>query len=159
MATRSAGVLIPLFSLRTRESLGRGEILDLAPMIDLALAMGCRGTQLLPLDADGAIERSPYSALSVNAIDPMYISIRDLDGVGRVVLARARVAVGMARIVGRSIVRREKLALLERSYRAIRAREGGKSADLDAFVAANSYWLDDYALFRALPDKIDGTRR
>src|ERR1700688_835912 len=115
MATRSAGVLIPLFSLRTRESLGRGEILDLAPMIDLALAMGCKVIQLLPLDETGAIEQSPYSALSVNAIDPMYISIRDL-GVGRVVLARARVAVGMARIVARSTVRREKLALLERSY-------------------------------------------
>ena len=157
MATRSAGVLIPLFSLRTRESLGRGEILDLAPMIDLALAMGCTVIQLLPLDETSAIEQSPYSALSVNAIDPMYISIRDLDGVGRVVLARARVSVGMARIVARSTVRREKLALLERSYRATRAREGGKSADLDAFVAANSYWLDDYALFRALQEKFDAS--
>src|SRR5882757_123615 len=156
MATRSAGVLIPLFSLRTRESLGRGEILDLAPMIDLALAMGCTVIQLLPLDETGAIELSPYSALSVNAIDPMYISIRDLDGVGRVVMARARVAVGMARIVARSTVRREKLALLERSHRLTRAH-GAQSADLDAFVAANSYWLDDYALFRAIQEKFDAS--
>ena len=154
MATRSAGVLIPLFSLRTRESLGRGEILDLAPMIDLAIAMGCTVIQLLPLDETSAIEQSPYSALSVNAIDPMYISMRDLDGVGRVVLARARAAVGTARIVGRSIVRKEKLVLLERSYRAIRGAGGG-GAELDAFIAANSYWLDDYALFRALQEKFD----
>src|SRR5258707_12749358 len=157
MATCSAGVLIPLFSLRTRESLGRGEILDLAPMIDLALAMGCSVIQLLPLDETGAIEQSPYSALSVNAIDPMYISMRNLDGVGRIVLARARAAVGSARIVGRSIVRKEKLALLERSYRATRTRGGGQSGDLDAFIAANSYWLDDYALFRAIQEKFDAS--
>ncbi len=156
MATRSAGVLIPLFSLRTRESLGRGEILDLAPMIDLALAMGCTVIQLLPLDETSAIEQSPYSALSVNAIDPMYISMRDLDGVGRVVLARARAAVGTARIVGRSIVRKEKLLLLDRSYRATRGAGGG-GAELDAFIAANSYWLDDYALFRALQGKFDAS--
>ncbi len=152
MAPRSAGVLIPLFSLRTRESLGRGEILDLAPMIDLALAMGCTVIQLLPLDETGAIEQSPYSALSVNAIDPMYISMRDLHGVGRVVLARARAAVGTARIVGRSIVRKEKLVLLERSYRATRG-EGGGGAELDAFIAANSYWLHNYAMFRALQER------
>src|SRR5258708_13814712 len=116
MVTRSAGVLIPLFSLRTRESLGRGEILDLAPMIDFALAMGCSVIQLLPLDETGPIEQSPYSALSVHAIDPMYISMRNLGAVGRVVLGRARAAVGIARIVGRSIVRREKIASLGGPY-------------------------------------------
>jgi 4-alpha-glucanotransferase len=156
MATRSAGVLIPLFSLRTRESLGRGEILDLAPMIDFAVAMGCTVIQLLPLDETSPIEQSPYSALSVHAIDPMYISMRDLGGVGRVVLGRARAAVGVARIVGRSIVRREKLALLERSYRlTLGAEKGEEGAEFAAFVASNSYWLDDYALFRALQERFD----
>ncbi len=156
MVTRSAGVLIPLFSLRTRHSLGRGEILDLAPMIDLALAMGCSVIQLLPLDETGPAEQSPYSALSVNAIDPIYISIRDLPGVGRVVLGRARAAVGSGRVVLRSTVRREKLALLERAYRATRARRGrDEGGDLAAFVAANTYWLDDYALFRALEERFE----
>ena len=156
MLTRSAGILIPLFSLRTRHSLGRGEILDLAPMIDFALAMGSSVIQLLPLDETGPAEQSPYSALSVNAIDPMYISIRDLSGAGRVVRARARAAVGTARVVPRSIVRREKLALLERAYRATRARAGrDESGDLAAFIAANGYWLDDYALFRALKERFE----
>jgi 4-alpha-glucanotransferase len=156
MVTRSAGVLIPLFSLRTRHSLGRGEILDLAPMIDFALAMGCSVIQLLPLDETGPDEQSPYSALSVNAIDPMYISISNLGGVGRVVRARARGAVGSGRVVPRATVRREKLALLERAYRATRARAGhDESGDLAAFIAANAYWLDDYALFRALKERFE----
>ena len=158
MLTRSAGILIPLFSIRTRDGLGRGEILDLAPMMDFALSMGHRGIQLLPLDETGPDDLSPYSAMSVMAIDPMYISISGLPGVGRVVSARAREAVGKARFVPRAIIRREKFALLERAYRASRARGGqDQSALLDAFIKANSYWLDDYALFRALKERFNWT--
>jgi 4-alpha-glucanotransferase len=158
MLTRSAGILIPLFSIRTRDSLGRGEILDLAPMIDFARSMGHRVIQLLPLDETGPDELSPYSAMSVMAIDPMYISISALPGVGRVVLARARAPVGRARFVPRAIIRREKFALLERAYRATRARGGrGDGAQLDAFIEANSYWIHDYALFRALKERLNWT--
>jgi 4-alpha-glucanotransferase len=158
MLPRSAGILIPLLSIRTRDNLGRGEILDLAPMFDFALSMGHRVIQLLPLDETGPDELSPYSAMSVMAIDPMYISVRDLPGVGRVVLARARDAVGKARFVSRPLIRREKFALLERAYRASRARGGSdQAAQLDAFIEANSYWIHDYALFRALKERFNWT--
>src|SRR5271156_1765878 len=158
MLTRSAGILIPLFSIRTRDGLGRGEILDLAPMMDFALSMGHRGIQLLPLDETGPDDLSPYSAMSVMAIDPMYISISGLPGVGRVVSARAREAVGKARFVPRAIIRKEKFALLERAYRAIRARGGrDEGAALDAFIEANAYWIHDYALFRALKERFNRT--
>jgi 4-alpha-glucanotransferase len=158
MLPRSAGILIPLFSLRTRDDLGRGEILDLEQMIDFALSMGHRVIQLLPLDETGPDELSPYSAMSVMAIDPMYISIRDLPGVGRVVRARARAAAGRGRFVARAIIRREKFALLERAYRATRARGGrDEGSERDAFIAANSYWLHDYALFRALQERFNWT--
>jgi 4-alpha-glucanotransferase len=156
MLTRSAGILIPLFSLRTRDCLGRGEILDLAPMIDFALSMGHRMIQLLPLDETAPDQLSPYSAMSVMALDPMYISIRDLPGVGRVVQGRARDTVGKARFVPRAVIRKEKFTLLERAYRATRARGGrDEGAQLDTFVEANSYWLHDYALFRALKEKFN----
>ncbi len=158
MLTRSAGILIPLFSIRTRNSLGRGEIPDLAPMMDFALSMGHRVIQLLPLDETGPDDLSPYSAMSVMAIDPMYLSVSGLAGVGRVVLGRARAAVGTARVVPRSIVRREKFALLERAYRATRARGGrDDTAQLDAFLEDNSYWIRDYALFRALKERFNWT--
>ncbi len=156
MLTRSAGILIPLFSIRTRASLGRGEIPDLAPMIDFALSMGHRVIQLLPLDETGPGDLSPYSAMSVMAIDPMYISVVALSLKKRVVLKRARAAVGKARFVRRSIIRREKFALLERAYRATRARGGRDgAAQLDGFIEANSYWLGDYALFRALKERFN----
>src|SRR5258708_2275438 len=158
MLPRSAGILIPLFSIRTRDNLGRGELVDLALMIDFALSMGHRVTQMLPLDETGPDDLSPYSAMSVMAIDPTYISMSGLPGVGRVVLARAREAIGRRRFVERPIIRREKFALLERAYRASRARGGrDENAQLDAFIETNSYWIHDYALFRALKDRFNWT--
>jgi 4-alpha-glucanotransferase len=155
MLPRSAGILIPLFSIRTRDNLGRGEILDLAPMIDFALSMGHRVIQLLPLDETGPDDLSPYSAMSVMAIDPTFISMSGLPNVGRVVLGRAREAVGRRRFVERPIIRREKFPLLERAYRARRGPD--EAAQLDAFIEANSYWIHDYALFRALKDRFNWT--
>jgi 4-alpha-glucanotransferase len=153
MLRRSAGILIPLFSLRTRDGLGRGEILDLAPMIDFALAMGHRVIQLLPLDEGAPDETSPYSALSVFAIDPLYISVRGLAGVGRVSLRRAREQVGNGRFVPRAVLRPAKLKLLERAYRASAARGGETAREFDRFAYANHGWLADYALFRALKER------
>jgi len=156
MLPRAAGVLIPLFSLRTRNDLGRGEILDLAPMIDFAVQMGHRVIQLLPLDEGAPDELSPYSAMSVFAIDPLYVSAHALAGVGRVSLRRARETAGNARIVPRSRTRPVKLALLERAWRAFAARASAESrSEFDRFIEANRGWVDSYALFRALKERFD----
>ena len=78
---RAAGVLIPLFSLWTAADLGRGEIRDLTSFVDFALAMRHRIVQLLPLGETSPGEASPYNALSVFAIDPLYISLNGVDGI------------------------------------------------------------------------------
>jgi len=156
MLPRAAGVLIPLFSLRTRHDLGRGEILDLAPMIDFAQQMGHRVIQLLPLDESAPEELSPYSAMSVFAIDPLYVSAHTLDGVGRVSLRRARAKAGNARSVARSRARPVKLALLERAWRAFVAGARAESrSEFERFIGANCGWLDNYALFRALKERFN----
>lgn len=156
MLPRSAGVLIPLFSIRTKNDLGRGDIQGLPAMIDFALAMGHRVIQLLPIDETGPGDLSPYTAMSVMAIDPMYIGVQGLPGVGRVVQGRARDAVGRRRVVARAITRREKFTLLERAYRATRARGGrAEGEEIDRFVEENGDWINDYALFRALKERFD----
>ncbi len=157
MVTRSAAILIPLFSLRSDDDLGRGEILHLKTMIDFALRMGHRGIQLLPLDETAPGEASPYSALSVFAIDPLYISAAELPGVGRLAMRRARRSVGMARRrVPRARCVAAKSELLEGAFRTFLARGKGREyRALDDFIHENSYWLDDYVLFRALKEKFD----
>ncbi|HVN63535.1 MAG TPA: 4-alpha-glucanotransferase [Candidatus Binataceae bacterium] len=156
---RVAGILIPLFSIRSRGDLGRGEIYGLEPMIDFAVAAGHRMIQLLPLDETAPGEKSPYSAMSVFAIDPMYISASGLAGIGASVLGRARAAAfATARAPAREAVRREKLELLTRAWRAAHPRGGrGKDPAFRKFAAANRDWLDEYALFRALKERFDWT--
>ena len=78
---RIAGVMVPLFSIRTRADAGIGDIAALAAMTDLAAAIGHRAVLLLPLDETAPGEASPYSALSVFAIDPIYIGLEGLAGV------------------------------------------------------------------------------
>ncbi len=125
-------------------------------MTDFARAAGLRVIQLLPLDEGAPGETSPYSAMSVLAIDPIYISVRGLGGVGRVSIARAQAAVGAGRVVPRASLRPVKLALLERAYRASRKRNGSGIGDEYArFADRNLDWLDDYALFRALKDRFN----
>ena len=68
------GLAFPLSSLRTKNSHGIGEILDLIPMISW---LGCTGfslMQFLPLNDSGS-DPSPYMALSAYALHPIYISL------------------------------------------------------------------------------------
>ena len=153
MLPRVAGVLIPIFSLRTGDDLGRGEILDLLPMIDFAREMGLGLVQLLPLDEGDPDETSPYSATSIFAVDPVCLSLRGLS-VGRIFIGLARRKVAGPKPAGRVAVRAAKMPLLERAWRASPERLQ-PSAEFKAFEEANHLWLADYALFRALSDRFE----
>jgi 4-alpha-glucanotransferase len=154
MLQRSAGILIPLFSLRTADDLGRGEIMQMRAMIDFALTLGHRVLQLLPLDETAPSEASPYAALTLYALDPLYISANELPGVGKTAMRRARKDAGdSTRRIPRERYVALKKELLERAFEAFAAR--GRLRDrraLDVFIEENSYWIHDYALFRALKD-------
>ncbi len=157
MLQRSAGILIPLFSLRTADDFGRGEIMQMKPMIDFAVSIGHRMIQLLPVDETGPGEASPYAALSLFAIDPLYISAAELPGVGKMALRRARKSAGdAARRIPREKYVALKRELLERVFEvfASRARIKDRRA-LEEFIQENSYWIHDYAMFRALKDHFE----
>jgi 4-alpha-glucanotransferase len=155
MLPRVAGVLMPLFSLRTPEDLGRGEILDLAPMVDFAREMGLGLIQLLPLDEGAPEETSPYSAMSVFAVDPALLSLRGVDGIVRSSVTRARRKLATAHPSGgRVAVRAAKLPILERAWR--RSRDPlAHSKEFQSYFEQHREWLADYALFRALKDRFE----
>ncbi|HEY7056526.1 MAG TPA: 4-alpha-glucanotransferase, partial [Vicinamibacterales bacterium] len=60
---RHAGVLVPLFSIPSRDSWGIGEIPDLVPLGRWMSAAGFDFVQLLPLNEMAEGQNSPYSAL------------------------------------------------------------------------------------------------
>src|SRR5262249_1762403 len=143
-----------LFSLRTADDFGRGEIAHLKPMIDFAISIGHRVIQLLPLDETAPSEASPYAALTLFGLDPMYISASEVGGIGKMAMRRARRLAGdPARRIPRERYVSLKRELLERAFETFASRARAKERRaLDDFIQENSYWIHDYALFRALKD-------
>jgi 4-alpha-glucanotransferase len=154
MLQRIAGLMIPLFSLRTADDLGRGEIRGLVPMADFALATGHRMLQLLPIDETAPGETSPYSAMSVLAIDPLYISLRGLDGISAADLDAAPVKVGRGDPPDHLKLNAEKVKLLRKSFDCFVAKaSASERSAFDEFQQRNHQWLHDYTLFRALKER------
>jgi 4-alpha-glucanotransferase len=150
---RRAGILVPLFSMPSSRSWGIGEIGDIAPVARWLLSAGQRLLQLLPINEMPPGETSPYSALSAMAIDPQFISMADVEdftGIGGEASldgpARARLeAVRRSPRIDYAAVR----ALKQTALRAAFAQRAPTAA-LRSFIEAESWWLDDYALYRAL---------
>lgn len=71
------GTAIPVGALKTANSCGVGEFLDLIPFADFCKKAGLKLIQLLPVNDTGT-ESSPYSALSAFALHPLYISLKSL---------------------------------------------------------------------------------
>ena len=77
-----AGTLVPVFSLRSKDSFGVGDFGDLKKMIDWAAKTGQRLLQVLPIN-DTTITHTwtdsyPYSCISVFALHPQYVDLTAL---------------------------------------------------------------------------------
>ncbi len=75
LASRRAGIMVPLLSLRSSRSWGIGEIGDLVSFLPWAASAGLGLVQLLPINEMPFGESSPYSAMSAMAIDPQFITM------------------------------------------------------------------------------------
>ena len=160
--SRRAGILVPLFSIPSSRSWGIGEIGDIESVANWLDTAGQRVLQLLPINEMPPAERSPYSALSAMAIDPQFISLgalEDFEAIGGEESLPAATrqqleAVRSASTIDYATVRSVKGFSLRQSFSRFRETEliGGtrRAANFRAFCSEQSWWLDDYVLFRAL---------
>lgn len=153
---RGAGVVMPVFSLRSRESFGIGDFGDLIRLISWAARTGLRAVQLLPVNdttATGTWRDSyPYSGISVFALHPLYIDAaewRDTDAYAR--HAAQGHALNDAPELDYEAVSRVKTAFLRDLFEEKRAVLRTKA--YREFVSRNARWLRPYALFCHLRDK------
>jgi 4-alpha-glucanotransferase len=164
---RHAGVLIPLFSIPSRASWGVGEIADLPLFARWLARAGLDLVQLLPVNEMEEGQNSPYSALSAMAIDPVFIALREVeefaDAGGEAALDatdRERIEeVRRLAAVDFRTVRALKRVALHHAFHAFRQRYAAgtaRAAEFQAFAERERWWLDDYALFRALHDEHHG---
>jgi 4-alpha-glucanotransferase len=120
--------------------------------------------QLLPVYEMEHAHNSPYAALTAMAIDPLYIGLTDhpdFAGAGGedALPAEARDALDDARhasAVDYVAARTAKTAALRACFAHFSGASTRRRRQFDAFVTRNRWWLDDYALFRALHDENEG---
>lgn len=149
---KRSGVLIPLFSVYSKDSLGIGDLRDLMLAIDWCKKSGNSILQLLPMNELGAIF-CPYDSLSSFALEPAYIALRDLGCAGRKGIKEKINSLKETFPCGRDHIdygiKTGKIEVLRDIYLA----EGRYDKDeFKGFVGKNAYWIDDFALFKALKD-------
>ncbi len=164
---KTVGVMVPLFSIRTAQNAGVGEILDLIPFIDWMTRHGIRLVQILPIYETAPAETSPYQALSSFAIDPLYLSISDTEGfcVDREVsdyLETESVSSNLShwrskKTVDVKPIRALKYAVLQLAFERYKTdvwnQKGEGATQFQDFIKAQSAWLYDYALFWQMKKK------
>jgi 4-alpha-glucanotransferase len=162
LSRRRSGLLVPLFSIPSSRSWGIGEIPDIEVFGAWLQSAGQDLWQLLPVNEMAEGQHSPYSAFSAMAIDPIFISLdlledyaalggeATMDESARLDLAGVR----STRTIDYDTVRALKDGALRASFERFLAVEWAvgtpRAQAFAAFCAHEAWWLDDYALFRAL---------
>ena len=165
---RRAGVLIPLFACPSSSSWGIGDIGDIQPVAKWLAAAGQRVLQLLPMNEMASGQQSPYSAMSAMAIDPIFIRLTDVpeyDAIGGEKMLSSADCVRLenarrSRQVDYRTVRALKQLALGTAFTRFREhewnRETARARAFNGYVERERWWLDDYALFRALHEREQG---
>jgi 4-alpha-glucanotransferase len=165
---RRSGVLVPLFSVPSHQSWGIGEFPDLAVLARWIGLAGQSFVQLLPLGEMPPGERSPYSSMTAMALDWIFIAVPkvvDFEAIGgEIALApadrRLLATVRRSPILAYGDIRGLKYRCLrvawDRFLRLEVAKDTPRARRFAAFVRDQSWWLDEYARFRALSAEFGG---
>ena len=150
--TRGCGVLMPVSSLPS--AYGIGTIGRAAyDFVDLLVDLKFRYWQILPIGPT-SFGNSPYQALSAFAGNNYYIDLDELVNEGLLDIDEVR-AVDWGsdeRDVDYSSIYQNRNGVLKKAFK----RFDRELVEYRIFKSDNRYWLDDYALFRALKDKHNG---
>ena len=157
---KGAGVAIPVFSLRTNESFGVGDFLDLKKLVDWCKKTGLKIIQLLPINETVAthswLDSYPYKAISVLALHPIYLN---LDKMGKLNDEKLQDEFDLAKDMLNSLPyvdyvevtkfksRFYKL-IFDQNWDAIKNESSYKK-----FFKQNRAWLEPYAAFCFLRDR------
>lgn len=137
---RRAGVLVPLFSIYSKNSFGIGDFSDLKLLIDWCHKAGLSILQLLPMN-EVSSTFCPYDAISSFALEPAYISIDSKRG-------RPHKG-GHVDYKVREEKDRELWNLWKMGAYPNKSNKWDVSP-FSEFVKSNSYWIEDFALFKVL---------
>lgn len=165
---RIAGLLAPLFALRSKGDLGIGDTRSLRELADWAAANGFGLVQVLPVNETGA-DNSPYLAVSSIALDPttIHISPGSIKDLSRADFEAIMAGVDQRKLhegpVNYRLVKPLKRKLLWKAFENFDSkclrRNTARAKQFRAFVAHHADWIRGYALFRVLMDENGGSEQ
>src|SRR6266702_3273358 len=154
-----AGILAPLFGLRSENDLGVGDVAVLREFIDWAAEIGFKLVQLLPINEMGG-DNSPYNAISAMAIDPttLHLAPGSPEDLTRDDYEAALADVDLTKLrhgaVKYGAVKKVKRRLLEKAFVNFSAHASqDRQSKFRNFCDHEAAWLDDYAFFRELVEE------
>jgi 4-alpha-glucanotransferase len=157
---KGAGVAIPVFSLRSKNSFGVGEFSDIKLLIDWAKKTGLKLIQILPVNDTSAtatwLDSYPYAAISAFALHPLYINLSKVAGTQHKSfikpLVKKQKALNELAEYDYDEVMKFKTSVLKELFLA--QKDSLKDdADYFEFFNINRHWLVPYAAFCFLKDK------
>src|SRR6266545_3554447 len=154
-----AGVLAPLFGLRSENDLGIGDVAVLREFIDWMAEIGFKLVQLLPINEMGH-DNSPYNAISAMAIEPttLHLAPGSPEDLTREDYDAALADVDLVKLrhgpVKYGAVKKLKHHLLDKAFVNFSAHAlKDRSGKFQKFCQQEVGWLNDYALFRTLVEE------
>ena len=160
LSWKACGTVVPVFSLRSKQSFGIGDIGDLKKLIDWATITNQHVIQVLPMNDTTRThtwkDSYPYSAISIYALHPLYINIPMLgelkDKKKKAGYQKIQLQLNEKETVDYPSVEKYKTAY----YRDYFEQEKDKiltNKDFQKFIAQNNEWLTPYAAFSYLRDR------
>lgn len=149
---RAAGVVIPVFSLRTKESYGVGDFGDLRRLVDWCVATGMKVIQLLPVNdttcSGNWSDSYPYNIVSAFALHPHYLDLEELGTLKSktkiTAYRRQRQELNAIGYSDYEAVDRVKRSYVEEVF-VERGQQTLDSKDFKLWYAENKEWLEPYA--------------
>ncbi len=157
---KGAGIAIPVFSLRSKNSFGTGEFADIKLLVDWAKETGLKLIQLLPVNDTSATftwkDSYPYAGISAFALHPIYINLQQVAGkknesIIRSLQKKQKQLNALPELAYEQVIH-FKMNLLRELYDT----EGTaftKEKAFEHFFDDNKFWLIPYAAFCFLRDK------
>lgn len=157
---KGAGVSIPVFSLRSKDSFGVGEFTDLKLLVDWSGKTGLKLIQILPVNDTTAshtwADSYPYASISAFALHPIYINLETVAGkkfAGHIKsLKKKQRQLNEFSTLDYEQVLKFKLSTLKELF-LIQKEEFLKNEDFLEFFNENRHWLIPYAAFCYLRDR------
>ncbi|TDH29347.1 4-alpha-glucanotransferase [Segetibacter sp. 3557_3] len=157
---RAAGIAIPVFALRSENSLGVGEFNDIKLLVDWAKKTGLKLVQLLPVNDTIATfsyyDSYPYAAISAFALHPQYLNIASIINKKEQAFLNSITELS-ARLNASSTV--DYVEVTTAKFELIRKIFAGqkkatfKEPGFISFFESNAHWLVPYAAFSYLRDQ------